>query len=443
MRGRVEGMPQTEECDVLVIGGGPGGSTISALLARKGWRVTMVEKDFHPRFHIGESLLPHNLKIFDDLGILEDLEAIGRFKPGADFTAPDYDGRMNVKFAMAFGPCPPNSYQVKRADLDHLLFKTAATAGATVVEGVKVKDVAFRGDGSVRVAGSSTEGRPRAWTARFLVDASGRDTFMGNKLRLKERNPRHRSAALYAHYAGVEPRRGDETGNISIYWFAHGWFWSIPLRDGLTSIGAVCRPDYLQSRRMALEDFLRQTIAQCPGLDARMKEATIATAAATTGNYSYSCRKMWGDRFLMIGDAYSFIDPVFSSGVYLAMQGAVFGAATVDACLRKPARQATYMRRHAAKVERGLRTLSWFIYRFNEPAFRRLFMRPRNILRMRDGIVSFLAGDVYGDPRLRLPFAAFKLVYFFTRLGMARAERRQQPIAEPPGGALGPPASER
>src|SRR5438309_2342319 len=203
------------ECDVLVVGGGPAGSTISALLAEKGWRVTLLEKEHHPRFHIG-------------------------------------------------------------------------------------------------------------------------DTLLARKFSLKKKNMQHASAAIFGHFLNVDRREGDYAGNISVYWFAHGWFWMIPLRDGSMSVGAVCRPAYLKQRTTTPAEFLLQTIALGhPEMRHRMRNATlINNEARATGNYSYESTRMRGDRYIMVGDAYAFVDPIFSSGVLLGMNSGVLGAEAVDAWLR-------------------------------------------------------------------------------------------------------------
>ena len=400
-----------ETCDVLVVGGGPAGSTISALLSEKGWRVTLLEKARHPRFHIGESLLPQNLPIFDRLGVMEDVARIGVVKHGADLTSPAKADYKTFCFSRA-DPALPTAFQVRRAEFDHLLLKNSARKGTRVLEGVRATDIAFRADGTVQVRGVEENGRERTWSAAFLVDASGRDTLLANRLGLKVRDRRHNSAALFAHYDGVERRPGKDAGNISVYWFEHGWFWIIPLGEGRTSVGMVCWPEYLRTRTTTPERFLVDSLARCPPIATRLRRATLATPVMAAGNYAYSCKSMFGDRYLLVGDAYAFIDPVFSTGVYLAMHGGALGADTVDACLREPAAMNKHLRRHARIVRRGLARLSWFIYHFTSPVIERLFMASVNPFNMEKAVISLLAGDVFRSAPGAVAVALFKFGYY-------------------------------
>jgi len=274
-------------CDVLVVGGGPAGSTIAALLAEQGRDVVVIEKARHPRFHIGESLLPANVALFDRLGLRDRVEAIGIQKYGVEFVSPDHEHRQFIEFVDAWDKSMPYAWQVRRSELDEILFRDAAAKGARTFEGERVREVAFDGDGAT-VHVELDDGGRRSWRARFVVDASGRDTLLANQLRCKEKNKRHNSSALYGHFTGAERLPGKLEGNITIFWFAHGWFWFIPLADGTTSIGAVCWPYYLKSRSKPLPEFFRDTIALCPELEKRLAGAKLVDDRVyATGNYSY------------------------------------------------------------------------------------------------------------------------------------------------------------
>src|SRR5205814_4793472 len=173
-------MPASPEyrCDVLVIGGGPGGSTVSAFLAQKGWNVVLLEKEHHPRFHIGESLLPLNLPLLERLGVKEEVERIGMPKYGAEFVSPHHDRTITYEFANSWRKDLPHAYQVRRSAFDHILLKNAAASGATVVEQCHIREVEFPPDGGVVALGRDDQRNDRLWRARYLVDASGRDTLM-------------------------------------------------------------------------------------------------------------------------------------------------------------------------------------------------------------------------------------------------------------------------
>ena len=412
------------QCDVLVVGGGPAGSTIAALLAEAGRDVVVVEKAHHPRFHIGESLLPANAALFDKLGVRQQVEAIGMQKYGVEFVSPDHDDPQFIEFCEAWDKSMPYAWQVRRSELDELLFRDAARKGARTFEGQRVREVAFDADGALAQV-ELEDGARRSWRARFVVDASGRDTLLANQLRCKEKNKRHNSSALYGHFTGAERLPGKLEGNITIFWFEHGWFWFIPLADGTTSVGAVCWPYYLKSRQKPLPEFFADTIAMCPALAARLADAQLVDGRVyATGNYSYASAKSSGERFLMIGDAYAFVDPVFSSGVYLAMQSAFDGARVVEAVLDGRRDAAALRRAFDRRVQHGPREFSWFIFRVTNPTMREFFMAPQNPFRVKEALISLLAGDIYGRTPIWTSIRMLKALYYLVSFGnLARTVR--------------------
>jgi flavin-dependent dehydrogenase len=414
----------TNKCDVLVIGGGPAGSTISAFLAQKGWKVTLLEKDHHPRFHIGESLLPYNMPIFERLGVRDKVVSIGMLKPGAEFNYPGCEPAVYY-FSGAIDASEPVAYQVRRSEFDELLLRNSAGKGTDVREGFRVRNVEFRDGGSTLVTAEDESGATHRWEARYLVDASGRETYLANQFGMKHRNPEHNSSAIFGHFSGVERRPGDDAGNISVYWFEHGWYWLIPLADGATSIGAVCWPYYMMSRKKPVDDFLWDTLRLNPLLAERMKNAKLMAPALATGNFSYTAERMYGDGWLIVGDAFAFIDPVFSSGVFLGMNSAERGAEMVDEMLKKGdvsvAANRAMLQEFDRTIRSGLKTFSWFIYRITTPAMRQMFMHPRDFFRMKRGIMSLLAADVFSKTPIRLPLNAFKFFYYVTSVVNLRA----------------------
>ena len=406
------------DCDVLIVGGGPAGSTTAALLAEKGWKVILLEKEHHPRFHIGESLLPLNLPILQRLGVLDQVAAIGMKKPGADFSSDlEVAGHHRFDFSFALDKNHPFAYEVRRSEFDNLLLRNSAAKGANVIEGVRVSEVDFPKD-SFPVAHSVDEnGQARDWTCRFFVDASGRDTLLARQFDLKRKNQHHASAAIFGHFLEVERREGKYAGNISVYWFEHGWFWMIPLKDGSMSVGAVCRPEYLKLRKNTPAEYLLQTIAiGHPEMRNRMRNARLVNnEARATGNYSYTSSRMRGDRHIMVGDAYAFVDPVFSSGVMMGMSGGVFGSDAVDAWLRNAPDVEAKFALFEKMADRGVRTFSWFIWRFNSPGMRSLMLHPGNPFRVQEAVISMLAGDVFRDIGARSRFWLFKFFYYMFR----------------------------
>jgi flavin-dependent dehydrogenase len=401
------------QCDVLVIGGGPAGSTAATLLAEKGYRVTLLEKAHHPRFHIGESLLPANLPLFEKLGVRAEVEAIGMRKWGAEFISPWHDHQQTFEFANAWDKSMPSAYQVRRSEFDEILIRNASRKGATVIEGCRVRDVEFLPDSAgAIVRAEHDDSRSETWQCRFLVDASGRDTFLGNRLKAKQRNPKHNSSALYGHFKGAQRHAGKMEGHISLFWFEHGWFWFIPLADGTTSVGVVVWPHYLKTRQKPVREFFLEQIALCPVLAMRLKDAELISDVEATGNFSYSCDHSHGDRYLLLGDAYAFVDPVFSSGVMLAMKSAFEGADAIDTCLRQPEKAAMALKQFDKVVKHGPKEFSWFIYRVTNPTMRELFMAPRNVFRVQEALLSVLAGDIYGKTPIWTSLWMLKAIYY-------------------------------
>ncbi len=404
------------QCDVLVIGGGPAGSTVAPLLAEKGYKVVVLDKARHPRFHIGESLLPANLPLFERLGVAEEVRELGMVKRGAEFVSPCHEHTQVFEFADAWDKSMPYAYQVPRAEFDTVLLQNAARKGVEVHEGCKATGVEFVSDDCVVVQAEDEEG-PREWQARFLVDASGRDTFLSNRFRIKHRNPKHNSSAIYAHFQGAVRHEGMAEGHITIFWFEHGWFWFIPMMNDVTSIGMVTWPYYMKTKgERSLEQFLMDGIAMCGPLSERLKMATRVTEVEATGNFSYVSEHNHGRNYMLLGDAYAFIDPVFSSGVWLAMNSGVIGAEAIDACLQDPARAKAALKQFDRQMRHGPKEFSWFIYRVTNPIMRDFFMYPKNIFRVKEALLSVLAGDIFGKTPIWRSIWVFKFLYYFANL---------------------------
>jgi|SRR5579863_5151778 len=410
-------MAPHSDCEVLVMGGGPAGSTAATLLARAGRKVILLEKARHPRFHIGESLLPMNLPVFGRLGVLEKVRAMGVFKPGADFEADNARGYNTFAFSRAIGSSPPHAYQVWRQDFDKMLFDHARATGADAREGHEVVAVEQIGSRHSIVDVRTEDGQLHRITAQYVVDATGRDTFLSSKKRLRRKNPEHQSAAIFGHFRGAERRPGEDAGNISIYRFEHGWMWMIPLPQDVMSIGAVCRPAYLKQRKGKTVDFLIETLNRNEGIRKRIEQAElIGEEVRVTGNYSYDSTRMGGPGWVLIGDAFAFLDPVFSSGVYLAMSGAEQAAEVVDTALREPECEGRLLRQLEKRQRAGMARFAFFIYRFNGPIMDQLFRQPRNVWKIEQGVISMLAGDLFDSPQVLRRLRAFRFIYGMSAL---------------------------
>jgi flavin-dependent dehydrogenase len=419
---------EPESCDVLIIGAGPAGSTAAALLAERGCDVVLLEKDAHPRFHIGESLLPRNLQILDRLGLHADVASIGVLKRGAEFVSDETGRSVAFSFARSLNQAYTHAYQVRRSEFDELLFRNAGRRGARIAEKTRVTEIRLPGEPGVRaqVTALAEDGTTRRLAPRFVLDASGRDTFIANRLRSKEANKHNNTAAVFAHFRGVGNRTGETEGYISIHLGEDGWFWMIPLTHEVMSVGFVGNQTAYKKRDGRIEDFFERRLRESPTVSARMVGAKRVSDVHATGNYSYRARAAWGEGWLMIGDAFAFIDPVFSSGVLLAMTAGELGADTATAWLRDPVAGRAASRRTERHLRTAMDNLSWLIYRINSPVLRDMFMAPSNRFRMRDNIITMLAGNLAGEWRSILPVLAVKVSYYSLCLGRRLGWRPSQ-----------------
>ncbi|MFL5265132.1 MAG: NAD(P)/FAD-dependent oxidoreductase [Stellaceae bacterium] len=404
-------MHDRRECDVLVIGGGPAGSTIAGLLAQKGRHVVVLEKDQFPRFHIGESLLPLNLPLFERLGIADGVRRIGVYKPGAEVISDDHVQPAIFRFDHNPYVSVGHSYHIKRADFDKLLLDNSRRLGATVLEGMRVTGVELGADGRSRVTALGPDKAPSAWFPRFLVDASGRDTLLLKRLGLKRVDKRNNTAAVFGHFRNVPRRGGGAAGMITMHLFQHGWFWMIPLPDDIMSVGLVGDRSFFRTRTEDLDSFFARAVAASPSVAERMTNAEPVTPLMTTANYSYDSCRYGGCGYILIGDAAAFIDPLFSSGVMMAMSSAARGAEVVHAWLNDRTLGEQLMRNYERSVRRGLSSVSWLIYRINTPVLRDIFMASFDLFNTRNGLLAILAGNFYEEARLFSPLRRLQLAY--------------------------------
>ena len=420
-----------EACDILVIGGGPAGSTAAAMLAERGCDVILLEQAEHPRFHIGESLLPANMPILQRMGLADDVAAIGVFKPGAEFVD-DATGRCSTfSFALSLNRDTVSAYQVPRADFDTILFDNARAKGARCAQRTRVTEITLAKPNARATVTAVSDGETRHYAPRFILDATGRDTLMANKLGLKQSNKHNSTAAVYAHWRGVQMQMNDDPGYISVHLAEDGWFWMIPLPGDIMSIGFVGNADVFKGRSGSAQDLYLERLRSSPSVASRMTGAEMTNAITATGNYSYRATTAHGTGWMAIGDAFAFLDPVFSSGVLLAMTAGELGADVAQTWLRDPAAGTAAAKRAERQLCGAMDSLGWLIYRINTPVLRAMFMSPSNNFRMRDGLVAMLAGNLKIDRQLRLPVLAFKAVYY-TLCGLTRLGWKPESLALQP-----------
>ena len=404
--------------DVVVVGGGPAGTTCGHLLAKRGWDVLIVEKEEHPRFRIGESLLPHSTQVWDELGLFDRFEA-GPFarKYGAWFDFAEGGGRESFYFG---GDDPERgdwSWNVERSWFDNVLWEAAIEAGAQGTQNTEVIRFHTEGEGeSAVIRGVDLklqDGSERSVTARLTIDASGRLSLVGKLLRLRQPDPRLNMVASYAHYEGAAPIEGRDAGTIGIVATAHGWSWLIPLSGDKRSVGFVVRNSSYAARVKGSNpsEVFEKLVDETPAVrDWLGPDATMTRAVDTTANFSFRCSSMAGEGWVLAGDAGAFVDPVFSSGVHLAMEGGRRLVLDADRALRRRT-EGLVPRRAFRSYEKGTRTalkvFSRFIYKWYDDEYRWAFMRPppnsKAVRFVKKRILRVLAGDVYQPWRV-VPF---------------------------------------
>ena len=402
------------DCDVIVAGGGPAGSSAAAWLARQGHRVILFERDRFPRFHIGESLLA---SVNDALGAIgaDDLVRQAGFpqKWGATFLTGDGRIERYADFGAAPDVRAPQTWQVPRATFDDLLLRHATASGADVRERHRVLDVAFD-QGGVTATVQALDGgdAPRTLRAQAIVDASGRGLLLSRKFNLRIDEPRLANLAVFSHYAGVPRAEGRRAGDIRIVAREDlGWFWLIPISDELTSVGVVLP----QSAARALQGMepgalLERAIAETPAVARLLAPARREWPVRVEKDFSFGSRAYAGDRWVLAGDAGSFLDPVFSTGVAIALESGLEAAQAVAGGLAAGDLSVRRFRRFARRQRARYRSFRRFVVGFYTAEFRDLFFAEEPPRRMFRSLITVFAG--YWRPTLatRIWIALFFLL---------------------------------
>ncbi len=409
--------------DAAVIGGGPAGSTVATALARAGRSVIVFEKEKFPRFHVGESLLPFNLPIFEQIGVAEKIRAAGyQEKYGAFFWNEMTGGIRPVVFANARDDRHPMAYHVKRADFDDLLLRHSESCGAQVREETAIREVLFEKGRAVAVVARGPEGSDETVRARVVVDASGQTALLSARLGTRRFDRKLKRAAVFAHYEGIRRAEGKRAGDILLPTEEGAWYWIIPFSDGTSSVGAVFDPVSTRGPEgESLEARFDRLVTGSRRMPELLQGGRRISKVHGISDYSASSASLAGDGYVLVGDAASFLDPVFSTGVFLAMATGVRAAAAVDRALARHGRvDARDFRAYEKDANRLVARFRRFVYNFYDPVFLEAFCTEAPLESMRAAVTTTLAGGVE-----RVPFTArIWMNLMFLGIGFDRFQRK-------------------
>src|SRR5499427_8378248 len=385
--------------DVIVIGGGPAGSSVASILSREGREVVLFEKEQFPRHHIGESLMTDTYWTFKRMGFLEKLKA-------SPFTV-----KYSVQFANSAGRESRPFYffeanhhesavtwQVTRSVFDQMLIEHAEEQGATVYQRTSIKQVLFDGDRAYGVEAQMPDGAVQSFTAKVVVDATGQSAMLSNKFRWRVRDTKLKKAVIYSYFKGAH-REPDLNGGATLVLRTRpgsgGWFWYIPLENDITSVGIVADPDYLvKGRGQDLAKILEEEIEKCEACRRRVEGAERVDKIYSILDYSYRSKQNSGNGFILIGDAYGFLDPIYSSGVLLALKMAELAADAIHDAFKHDDFSGERLGQFQSKLDEGIESMRKLVYAFYNEGFS-FSQFLKKYPEQRGHVINLLMGDVF------------------------------------------------
>jgi geranylgeranyl reductase family protein len=387
--------------DVIVMGGGPAGSSVASILTREGRKVALFEKEQFPRHHIGESLMTDTFWTFQRMGFLEKLKQSPFVrKYSVQFANPQGKESRPFYFFEANHHESSVTWQVTRAVFDQMLIEHAAEQGATVYQKTQVKQVLFEGDRAVGVEALMADGSLQRFDAKVIVDATGQSAMLSNKFRWRMRDPKLKKAVLFSYFKGAH-REPDLNGGATLVLRtqtgSNGWFWYIPLEDGITSVGVVADPEYLvKGRGQDLAKIFNEEVEKCEPCRRRMEGAERVDKIYSILDYSYRSKHNAGDGFVLIGDAYGFLDPIYSSGVLLALKMAELAADAIHDAFRHDDFSGARLGQFQSKLDEGIESMRKLVYAFYNEGFS-FSQFLRKYPEQRVHVINLLIGDVFRE----------------------------------------------
>lgn len=386
--------------DVIIIGGGPAGAVAGRVLAMAGKRVVILEKSSHPRFHIGESFLPQALAVIDELGLMEQFRSLPHIvKWGAEFGFgyDDDDETSRFHFRDTLHDGPRETFNVERAPFDAMLLQGAAGAGATVLQNTRVDEILRLNDGEVSVRCGE-----RTFTARWLLDASGQATILGRHLGTRRVVTSLENVAYFGHFTGVQRLEDEEEGHPTIVMCDEGWFWMIPINPIVTSCGMVLNRSVAKKVDVPADQMLRWGIERCPLIRRRTSGATFPAKNGVIADFTYRCEPYAGPGYFLIGDAATFIDPIFSTGACIGMMHAKEVAELIAAVDARQMSPRCAQRQYIRYVRGSSKLVFRLVHHYYRHSFRELLMNGHGPVNMHKAVISLLAGHVFPRPRRSL-----------------------------------------
>lgn len=399
--------------DVAIIGGGPAGSAAGTLLARSGKSVLIIERELFPRFHVGESLIPFGNDVLREMGIWEKLEQAGFTKKlGAEFTLSNSCGFQRFWFRNNVPAPYAQTFQVERAQFDTLLLDHARAQGCEIRQPASIDSVEWKEeqvDFTIRTA----EGI-ESLSCSYLIDATGRDTWIGKKLGIPKSDlGLSKKMAIYAHFENAFRNEGEAAGHITIIRMEQGWFWMIPLANNKTSVGIVLEQEKLKASGHDLESRFWAQINSSSEVSFRLKNARLIGEIYAATDYTYCFHQSAGDRWIMTGDAAGFVDPIFSSGVMIALRSGSLAASVILAQKNNQKLPLGVQKKYHREVGQMTQVFLKMIHLFYDNDAYAVFMNPRSFCKLRETINRLVAGETKMSFEL---WARFKLFQFLSWL---------------------------
>ena len=396
--------------DVIIVGGGPAGSTTGTLLAKRGWNVVIFEKEQFPRFKIGESLLPGSLCTFERMGVREKIDRADVIvKYGGKIVSACGARTNRFLFSNVFRCQYPTAYQVERSKFDRILLDHAAETGCHVRQGEQVTDFSCDADGvTVKTVDQSFRGR-------YLVDCSGRNTLVGSRFNLRRNYSELRKFSLYAHFENVDREPGIEGTLTQMIRARDRWFWIIPITAKKTSIGVVLDAQTFRRMKLSPEAAFERMLEENPKITEQISRAQRVTEVHATGDFSFRNQRLAGDRWVLAGDAAGFIDPVWSSGVFIAVLSGEKAADMLHRVLGQPDRRALEFRRYERHVGRVMDLYLKLVRSWYTQEFAEVFFSPQEFLQLVPAVNSLLAGSDKPYPEVRWRMWVFNLLVFLQK----------------------------